>query len=236
MEEQTRVNQIQVRQQRRWIQPPLPQENALQTSAALTELPPRSKGIKNWMQPEQLSKNLALVGCVALVVLALGQTGSERSVSVFSTLRDEMAATWDQDIGKLSFVSDLLPAEIQAVWNPMANISVQSPVNGQVIHTWSVQEPYLEMSATMTDVHSASDGEVMSIAHGLEEERIIRIRHADGSEALYGNLDAAYVEPGSIVKSGDVIASLLPGKPLAFELRVDGRSVDPVPCMAEWTE
>lgn len=236
MEEQTRVNQIQVRQQRRWIQPPLPQEHNLPTSATLTELPPRSKGMKNWIQPEQLSKNLALVGCVALVVLALGQTGSERSVSVFSALRDDMSATWDQDVGKLSFVSDLLPAEIQAVWNPVANISVQSPVNGQVIHTWSVQEPYLEMSTTTTDVRSAANGEVMSIAHGLDEERIIRIRHADGSEALYGNLSTSYVETGSVVESGDIIASLLPGKPLAFELRVDGRSVDPVPCMSEWTE
>lgn len=236
MDEQTRVNQIQVRQQRKWIQPPMPQENAFQTSAELIDLPVREKGLKRLFQPENLSRNLALVGCLALVVLALQQTGSEKSVSVFSTLRDEMTATWDQDVGKLSFVSDLLPAEIQAVWNPAAGIAVQTPVNGQVVHTWSVQEPYLEMSTTVTDVRSAGDGEVMSIAHGLDEERIIRIRHTDGSEALYGNLQSAHVEVGSVVESGEIIASLLPNKPLAFELRVNGQSVDPVPCMSDWTE
>ncbi|MBR2924021.1 MAG: M23 family metallopeptidase [Clostridia bacterium] len=236
MDEQTRVNQIQVRQQRKWIQPPMPQENAFQTSAELIDLPVREKGLKRLFQPENLSRNLALVGCLALVVLALQQTGSEKSVSVFSTLRDEMTATWDQDVGKLSFVSDLLPAEIQAVWNPAAGIAVQTPVNGQVVHTWSVQEPYLEMSTTVTDVRSAGDGEVMSIAHGLDEERIIRIRHTDGSEALYGNLQSAHVEVGSVVESGEIIASLLPDKPLAFELRVNGQSVDPVPCMSDWTE
>lgn len=236
MDEQTRVNQIQVRQQRKWIQPPMPQENAFQTSAELIDLPVREKGLKRLFQPENLSRNLALVGCIALVVLALQQTGSEKSVSVFSTLRDEMTATWDQDVGKLSFVSDLLPAEIQAVWNPAAGIAVQTPVNGQVVHTWSVQEPYLEISTTVTDVRSAGDGEVMSIAHGLDEERIIRIRHTDGSEALYGNLQSAHVEVGSVVESGEIIASLLPNKPLAFELRVNGQSVDPVPCMSDWTE
>lgn len=236
MEEQTRVNQIQVRQQRKWIQPPMPQENTYQTSAMMTELPMRAKGLKRLFQPENLSRNLALVGCLALVVVALQQTGGEKSVSVFSALRDEMTATWDQDVGKLSFVSDLLPAEIQAVWNPAAGIAVQAPVNGQVVHTWSVQEPYLEMSTVVTDVRSAGDGEVMSIAHGLDEERIIRIRHTDGSEALYGNLQTAYVELGSVVESGEIIASLLPHKPLSFELRVNGQSVDPVPCMSAWTE
>lgn len=236
MEEQTRVNQIQVRQQRKWIQPPMPQEDAYQTSAELTELPARPKGLKRLLQPENLSRNLALVGCLALVVLALQQTGSEKSVSVFSALQDEMTATWDQDVGKLSFVSDLLPAEIQAVWNPVAGISVQAPVNGPVVHTWSVQEPYLEMSASVTDVRSAGEGEVMSIAHGLDEERIIRIRHIDGSEALYGNLQTVHVEVGSVVQSGEIIASLLPDKPLAFELRVNGQSVDPVPCMADGAE
>lgn len=236
MEEQTRVNQIQIRQQRKWIQPPVPQEADLQTSAHFTELPKRKKGIKNWIQPENLSKNLALVGCLALVMLALQQIDGEKSVSVFSALKDEMTATWDQDVGKLSFVSDLLPAEIQAVWNPQAGITVQSPVNGQVIHVWSAEEPYLEMSTSVSDIRSAEAGEVMSIAHGLDEERIIRIRHTDGSEALYGNLREAFVEVGSKVERGEIIASLLPDMPLAFELRVNGLSIDPVPCMSEWNE
>lgn len=236
MEEQTRVNQIKVRQPRGWIQPPLPSEEPPQTSAHLTELPTPEKGWRAFLNPENLTKNLAVVGCFALVVLAVNHSGSQENVSVFSALKSEMTATWDEDIGKLSFVSELLPPEIREVWNPSPAVTVMAPVNGQVVHAWSVEEPYLEMACHVTDIRAAGDGEVMSIAHGLEEERIVRIRHTDGSETLYGNLQNTFVEVGSLVRSGDIIGSLLPEEPLAFELRVDGRSIDPVPCMAALQE
>jgi septal ring factor EnvC (AmiA/AmiB activator) len=35
------------------------------------------------------------------------------------------------------------------------------------------------------------------------------------------------MDVGDYVFQGDIIASGLEGKPLAFELRVDGRSIDP---------
>lgn len=179
---------------------------------------------------------MAVVGCLALVLLAINHSGTEENVSVFSALKSEMTAGWDEDVGKLSFVSDLLPQEIRAVWNPSPAIAVTAPVNGQITHAWSAKEPYVEMACSVMDVRASGDGEVMSVAHGLAEERIVRIRHSDGSETLYGNLQTAYVDAGSLVQSGDIIGTLLPQKPLAFELRVDGRSVDPAPCMSELRE
>lgn len=236
MSEETRVNQMEVRQRRRWIQPPMPTEESVQTSSQLTELPPPVKGFRSLIQPENLGKNLALVGCLALVVLALNHGGTEENVSVFSALKSEMTASWDEDVGKLSFVSDLLPPEIREVWNPSPTVSVMAPAHGQVVHAWSTQEPYLEMHCSVTDIRASGDGEVMSVAHGLDEEKIIRIRHTNGSETLYGNLQSTFVEAGSLVQQGDIIGTLLPEKPLAFELRVSGRSIDPVPCMADITE
>lgn len=236
MEEQTRVKQVEIRPKRRWIQPPLVSDEQMTTSSQLYELPKKPQGWKAFLQPELLTRNLAVVGCLVLVVLAVKQTGNEENVSVFSSLKSEMTATWDDDIGKLSFVSELLPPEIREVWNPSPTVVVVAPVNGKVVHEWTAQEPYLEMTCTATEIRSSGDGEVMSISHGLDEERIVRIRHADGNETLYGNLKDTFVEAGTIVNSGDVIGTLLPGKPLAFELRVDGRSIDPVPCMAELQE
>ncbi|MBE5794131.1 MAG: M23 family metallopeptidase [Clostridiales bacterium] len=233
LDEQTRVNQIQIRQRRRWIQPPIASDETVQTSARLEELPAPDKGWRVLLKPENLTRNFAVVGCLALMVLAINHSGREENISVFSALKSEMTATWDNDIGKLSFVSELLPPEIREVWNPSPAANVMAPVSGQVVHAWSLQEPYLEFQCSMTDVCSSGAGEVMSIAHGLNEERIIRIRHTDGSETLYGNLKECFVDVGSIVNGGDIIGSLLPGYPLAFELRVDGRSVDPVPCMAQ---
>jgi len=95
------------------------------------------------------------------------------------------------------------------------------------VHAWSESEPYITIQGTVTDVRAAADGEVMSIAHGLNEERILRVRHDDGTEALYGNLLNCHAGEGDRVYAGDVIATLIKDQPLAFELRVDGRSVDP---------
>ena len=236
MDEQTRVNRISIREKRRWIQPPLAPVERVETSAQLSELPKRKSGWQAFLQPENLSRNLAVVGCLALVVLALNQSKTEDNVSVFSALKGEMTATWDEDIGKLSFVSELLPPEIREVWNPSPVTEIMSPMQGDIVHTWSRQEPYLELASNVRDVRAASDGEVMSIAHGLDEEKIIRIRHHDGHETLYGNLQATFVEIGDPVRTGDIIGNLLPEKPVTFELKINGRSVDPVPCMAELSE
>ncbi len=227
MDEQTRVTQIQVRERHTRFQPPVLEKMQPATSSTLVEQPPRKKGLKAFLEPEELGRNLALVGCLALVILAAQSLGQEKSVSVFSALQSEMAASWDEDVGRLSFVSDLLPPEVKAVWQQNPAVTVMDPVRGDILHAWSKEEPYVTFSSAVTDVRAAADGEVMSIAHGPEEERIIRLRHTDGNETLYGNLASCFVEVGDMVESGEIIAALLHEKPLAFELRVDGRSVDP---------
>ena len=60
-----------------------------------------------------------------------------------------------------------------------------------------------------------------------EEERILRVRHDDETESIYGNLLTCYAQEGDRVYAGDVTATTIEGKPLVFELRRDGRSIDP---------
>ena len=135
-----------------------------------------------------------------------------------------------------SFVDSLLPAEVQEVWRQEESVTVFEPVQGNVVHAWSRQEPYLELSCNTTDVRAAADGEIMSIAHGMDEERIVRIRHEGGLETLYGNLASCAHEVGDRVYAGDAFATVLEGAPLAFELRRDGRSIDPTGLMLPLTE
>ena len=85
----------------------------------------------------------------------------------------------------------------------------------------------MEWQTDVADVRCAADGQVMSVAHGLDEERIVRIRHENGVETVYGNLAECFVQEGDSVASGQIFARVLEGKPLAFELRRDGRSIDP---------
>lgn len=222
MESRTRVGNMEMK--RRVIRPEKP-------DGEMTKPIELSQTENRWMirfwQADRLVRNLAVVGALLLAVIAVKNSTVPEAQSVFSALQESAGMEWDESVGKLSFVNSLFPEAIQQVWNPSPAVTVYAPVRGDTVHTWSEGEPYITIQSKGRDVRAAADGEVMSIAHGLGEERIIRIRHEDDTEALYGNLESAWVEEGQAVCAGDVIASLIDGVPLAFELRVDGRSVNP---------
>lgn len=176
---------------------------------------------------DRLIRNLAVVGVLLMTVVALRGSSQPEAQSVFSAIQESAGMEWDESIGKLSFVNSLLPQALQEVWNPQAEVTVFAPLIGEILHVWSGKEPYVTIQGRTDEIRAAANGEVMSVAHGMDEERIIRVRHDDGTEALYGNLARSHVETGQRVYAGDVIATLLENEPLVFELRVDGRSIDP---------
>ncbi|MDD3410734.1 MAG: M23 family metallopeptidase, partial [Eubacteriales bacterium] len=148
--------------------------------------------------------------------------------SVFAAVQESVNMEWDESLGKLTFVSNLLPESLQAVWSDQSAAEVFAPITGTLVHAWSAQEPYIELGGELTDVRAAADGELMSVAHGMDEELIVRLRHDNGSETLYGNLSECWLEEGAAVYAGDLLGRVIEGKPLCFELRQNGRSVRPV--------
>jgi len=160
-------------------------ESAVQHEAA-EELPPRKSFLEKLLKPDQLMHNLAVVGGLFLVILAVRNTGIPEAQSVFSAIQESAGMQWDESVGKLSFVNSLLPEKVRAVWSTQTDIAVFAPVRGEVLHAWSAHEPYLMLESDIRDVRAAADGEVMSIAHGPDEEKIVRIRHENGTETLYG--------------------------------------------------
>lgn len=176
---------------------------------------------------DKLLRNVAVVGAMLLVIVAIRNIDSPQSQSVFAALQSSTNMEWDESLGKLSFVSNLLPSSVQAVWGEQESISVLAPVSGEIVHAWSQAEPYLEMLSAVEDVRAVANGEIMAVAHGLDEEFIVRLRHDDSTESIYGNLAVCHMDVGDYVFQGDIIATVLQGKPLAFELRKDGRSIDP---------
>ena len=195
--------------------------------AELTELPPRQGWGKRLLRADKLVRNLAVVGAMLLTVVAVKNAGSPNAQSVFGALQASTDMEWDESLGKLSFVGGILPEGIQAVWSEREAITVFEPVSGETVHAWSQSEPYMAFMSQVRDVRAVADGEVMSVAHGLEEERILRVRHDDATESIYGNLLNCYAQEGDRVYAGDVIATTIEGKPLIFELRRDGRSINP---------
>lgn len=218
MNHQTKVTNIKVK----------PSAVRLQSSPKVaTELPPKTKGLgSRFLQLDMLVRNLVAVGGMVLVLVAVRNSTAPEAQSVFGALQSTAGMQWDESIGKLSFVHSLLPKEIQEVWNESSPLEASLPTNGAILHAWSQDRPYVLMDSENGTVFASAEGEVMSIAHGLDEEKIVRIRH-DGFETVYGNLKECSIELGDTVAMGQAIGSLLENYPLSFEIRLDGRSVDP---------
>ncbi|NLO86866.1 MAG: M23 family metallopeptidase [Clostridiales bacterium] len=221
MEHQTQVRNMRVKDEKSLL------SERIQTSATLVEYPKESSWGKRLLQTDKLIRNFAVVGGLLLTLVAIKNTGQPQAQSVFSAIQESAGMEWDESLGKLSFVGGFLPEGVQEVWSETESISVLAPIVGETVHAWSEQEPYVEYMSTVSDVRAVADGEVMSIAHGLDEEQIIRVRHVNDTESIYGNLSSCYLEVGDTVYAGDIIASVLPDKPLAFEYRKDGRSINP---------
>lgn len=220
MDKQTQVRNVKVRQRASRLESPLFHLTQAE------ELPPEKSWFSSLMQFDQLARNLAVVGVLLVMVVAVRNAVGPDAQSVFGALQSSAGMEWDESVGKLSFVNALFPESIQAVWQDEADVAVFSPANGDIVHAWTRKEPYIMIQSKLRDVRAAEDGEVMSIAHGPDEERIVRIRH-DNCETLYGNLQSVSLQEGDRVYAGDVFAQLMDGRDLSFELRVDGRSVDP---------
>lgn len=220
MEKQTQVKNVRIRDKNGSLESPLFQMTQAE------EITQKKGWLEALLQFDQLARNLAVVGVLFALVVAVRSAGTEQAQSVFGALKETAGMQWDDSVGKLSFVNALLPESIQAVWNAETNIEVFSPVNGEIVHAWSRKEPYVLMNSSLRNVRAAEDGEVMSIAHGPDEERIVRIRH-ENCETLYGNLASTTLQEGDLVYAGDIFGQLMDGRALSFELRVDGKSVDP---------
>ena len=84
-----------------------------------------------------------------------------------------------------------------------------------------------------TPVRAAASGIVSRVAYNGTLGRHIYIRHDDGFETRYGHLSAQLVKEGQRVSQGDIIGregntGKSTGPHLHFEIRKDGRSLDPI--------
>ena len=195
------------------------------------ELPHRKQSIcQRFLKLDSLVRNLVVAGGLALVVIAIRNSTMTQAQSVFSALQDSVGIQWDESIGKLSFVNTLLPEGVQEVWSESnkRETNITTPIRGNIVHAWSVNEPFFLIQTDSERVFAVGEGEISAIAHGINDERIIRITHSDSSESIYGNLANTVVDVGDCVSPGDELGTLLAGQPLAYEFRRNGFSVNDV--------
>ncbi len=192
-----------------------------------------------WVKPrkkdfaERLTRNVAVAAALLLCAVAVRNAALPQAKDVFSAIQDSVTMDINESLGKLTFVSNLLPESALVFLNSNETVQVSAPVHGDIVHVFHEEEPYIGLLGVSSDVRVAADGEVMNVAHGDGEERGVRIRHEDGLETLYGNLMECFVSEGDQVYEGDIIGETAAKQPVYFEVRKNGRSVDPVPLMRE---
>ena len=176
---------------------------------------------------EKLARNCAFVGILTLMVVSVRNAQLPTGQTVLTAVQEMIDASWDSSLGKISFVSNLLPESMAVFFESDLNAELTAPCFGPVVHAWSEKEPYLGYSATNGNVYAVSTGQVMSVAHGLEEERVVRVRHDNGLESLYYNLASVNIREGDEVSAQTCLGTALAGRQALVEVRRAGRAIDP---------
>lgn len=183
---------------------------------------------------DRLGRNMALAGLLVLGVSALKNAQLPSGQTVLAAVQEITYPRLDDRLGAIDFVGSFFP-ETAAVFFEDAPVSfLTAPGVGAALHAWSREEPYLTYQTEANgSVYAAAPGQVMSVAHGMEEERVIRIRHENGVETMYYDLQEAYVQEGDQVTETTCLGVALPGKDATMEVRRAGKTVDPTAWMRE---
>jgi murein DD-endopeptidase MepM/ murein hydrolase activator NlpD len=85
-----------------------------------------------------------------------------------------------------------------------------------------------------TPIHATADGVVGRAEWANGYGNLVELEHGKGIATRYGHLSKILVKPNTRVKRGDVIALMgstgrSTGSHLHYEVRIDGRAVNPVP-------
>ncbi|SMB92811.1 Peptidase family M23 [Thermanaeromonas toyohensis ToBE] len=114
------------------------------------------------------------------------------------------------------------------------------PVSGEIIkpYGWVAEKgkpssfhPGIDIKAKgEAPVKAALDGRVVRAGEDPVLVQVVEVDHGGGLVTVYGTLGKVYVQPGQVVRQGDTLGVLAPGPAvqLHFEVRQDGRPVDPL--------
>lgn len=181
---------------------------------------------------EKLLRNTAFSCALLLSVLALknveqpwGETATEGIRQVMN-----MRIDWDDTLGKLSFVRVLVPDTALVFLNLGSGVDMNRPVDGQIVHEFSEQQPWLEYSCSgRQEVCATLDGTVAAAGQGVGGEWIVMIESDGEVETVYGYLAESCVQTGQKVEAGQQIGATSEESAgrFYFELREQGNSVDP---------
>lgn len=196
----------------------------------LTEMTPRER-YSSWTPKQKhmdkrLLRNTAFFAAVSLCLSAgvwMSVRQPQQTQAVMSHLTTGFE--YDETLGRLQLVNNMLPESAMVFLNTApADVSFSMPVQSQVSHSWTQQEPWLEY-ACIGDVSACQTGEIITIVKNHAGTNTVRILHDEGYESIYSGLHTVHVKEHDRVIPGQTIGTSAGNA--AFELRKDGISVLP---------
>ena len=172
---------------------------------------------------ERLTRNMAVATLLLLTVVGVREAIPGGS-GILQTIKETVESQWDQNVGRLTYVSGSLADSIQVFGSSVTKEDVfYQPVSAPAVQAWSSAAPYLGYE-NPGSVFAAAKGEVTQISHDDDEQYIIRISHENGLNTIYYGLNSCFVQEGDPVNSDTVLGQS--GQTLAFQVQRNGTSLD----------
>ena len=178
----------------------------------------------------KLTRNVAIAAALLLTVVGIRDTAAHGGDFV-QALKNAVEREWDQNVGRLTYVSTTLAESIQVFGRKEPELL--SPVARAVPSSAGGDASYLMYSAPGT-VYAAAEGEVTQIAHDDNGRSIVRVYHANGMDTIYYGLDACAVQEGDPVDANTVLGHSAGA--FAFEAQKYGRPIEVSALLRERTE
>ena len=177
---------------------------------------------------DRLCRNMALACALILCISAARNLDLPRGQTLLAAVTEITQPLLDERLGAIDYVGSFFP-ETVSVFLESPSIRLTAPCSGRMTHAWNGEEPYLSYSAAPDRaVFAALEGLVSAVAHGADEGRIVTIRHKDGIETIYYDLENIFVQEGDAVTEKTCLGTLLAGRDAALEVRRYGRPVRPL--------
>jgi len=193
-----------------------------ETNELIQSIPPKKRS----SFADRLGRNMAIACLLILAVSSLRNAALPDGQTVAAAVR-EMTGL-DDHLGAIEFVGNFFPETVSVFLESPASFTITAPCSGKAVHAFSAEEPYVSyLPAADGKIHAAANGQVVGIAHGQEEEMILRLRHDDGFETLYYGLSDLLVHEGDTVTDQTCLGYAEAGKEVFLEVRRTGLPVDP---------
>jgi len=178
---------------------------------------------------ERLLRNSAVACALLLGVLTLGSVEQPWAKKAVASVKKaiSMRIDLDESLGGLTFVQKLVPESALVFFHVSGQQEYIRPSEGDVIHPWSSEQPWILFDCDSGDQVVACRGGVIAAISPFDDGSWgLLIDHDDGSRSVYAYMrQPDSLRMGQAVRQGDVLGSGT-GR-LYYELRQNDVSVDP---------